>query len=509
MSSTYLKKKGFKYAYFRELQRYSFENIANILKIDSRECAEILKKLKYCGLIKSIRKSSNKIDVNELLDEEVILYEENLESTDVFYAFKFVGVITVNNCVIISYPKYIQNKDEPEEEIKQILKVLKKYDADKQYISLCDGNLEDDSFNFLSLVLFIIGDFFENGFYSNYKEIIEENGDGDILWDRTISENNAYMINGKPYYLEFIRKRTIEDVNSYFNRLHKYIISECFEMLSESKLDKLFEIESYGISEGNIDELGDIEYILYRIEQELKSQYITKKQNVLKALYAYILKKKSNKIEIGFNIYGTTSFNLVWEKVCAKVFDNKLNTRLKDLPLQLSEKYKNLKDNTLLEIIEKPIWRTYEKGEKSDRVLIERKASRTLTPDLISIYKSNDKYGLAIFDAKYYCITFKEDKVYNQPGVEDVNKQYLYRLAYDDFIKSNGYEFLMNAFLLPSEEEKVLNIGEVEMSILSGISSMKSIDLIKLPAMKIFDLYINDNIIEFSDIIGSKGITSD
>ena len=32
-------------------------------------------------------------------------------------------------------------------------------------------------------------------------------------------------------------------------------------------------------------------------------------------------------------MYGTNSFNLVWEDVCAEVFNNKLKTQLRHLPL--------------------------------------------------------------------------------------------------------------------------------------------------------------------------------
>lgn len=60
-----------------------------------------------------------------------------------------------------------------------------------------------------------------------------------------------------------------------------------------------------------------------------------------------------------------------------------------------------------------------------------------------------------IYDAKYYCIDyqFMETKqvLAEQPGVGDVTKQYLYQLAFDDFIVKQGYRYVQNMFFCPDE----------------------------------------------------------
>lgn len=59
-----------------------------------------------------------------------------------------------------------------------------------------------------------------------------------------------------------------------------------------------------------------------------------------------------------------------------------------------------------------------------------------------------------------------------QPGVGDITKQYLYQLAYDDFIIKQGYKYVQNVFLCPDEvaEKKY---GWVRMNMLHQIGDKK------------------------------------
>lgn len=481
-------------AYFRELKRYTFKNILEKLSLNEDKGKVLVNRLKSYGVLKTVRKIPNEINLSEIDDEEIDILEDEADSSSIYYVFKFVGIVTIRDTILICYPKYINKTLEPENEMKEVLKVIKKYSSEEQVISLYNGDSDDKSFNFLAIILFIIDDYYNNGLYSNHQEIVEVNGEGDILWDKTINETYAYISNNSPYYLELYTENSVEDSNDYFTRLHKYILTECSNRLNSSKINNLFDIESINLFEGTIEEFGEKEYILYRLERELNVQYITRKQIILKTLYAYIAHSKAAEYGLGISFYGTNHFNLVWEKVCANVFNNKLNEKINMLPLSLSPKYKDKGNKTLSELIEKPLWKTYE----SNNEILVRKASKTLTPDLISIFKIEEGYGFAIFDAKYYNIGFTKEKVYNQPGVGDVTKQYLYQLAYKNFIESNGYKFVVNAFLVPDEGNKIVNIGQAEMSILSNFKNdnLKNIEIIELPARKMYELYIKDKHID-------------
>ena len=71
-------------------------------------------------------------------------------------------------------------------------------------------------------------------------------------------------------------------------------------------------------------------------------------------------------------------------------FGNVLNVKLSELPLGVCDDYKESKDSTLIEIIDRPVWH-----KTSDNISDGK--SDTLRPDLISIYECGDsgEYVLA------------------------------------------------------------------------------------------------------------------
>ena len=217
-------------------------------------------------------------------------------------------------------------------------------------------------------------------------------------------------------------------------------------------------------------------------------------------MYAYIAQKASfNNID-SFSIYGTNSFNLVWEKVCAQNFGNVLNVKLSELPLGVCDDYKESKDSTLIEIIDRPVWH-----KTSDNISDGK--SDTLRPDLISIYECGDsgEYCFGIYDAKYYNINFhkhaSEYKVIGQPGVADVTKQYLYQLAYDDFIAKQGYKYVQNMFFC-SDESGDKEYGWVQMDMLHQIGDKKleNVAVVKLCASEMYSLYLADYIVNENEM---------
>ncbi len=86
----------------------------------------------------------------------------------------------------------------------------------------------------------------------------------------------------------------------------------------------------------------------------------------------------------------------------------------------------------------------------------------TLKPDLVCIYPVDDEqkdYCFGIYDAKYYCIDYQvkdnKAKISGQPGVGDVTKQYLYQLAFDDFIVKQGYRYVQNMFFFAQVKQQI------------------------------------------------------
>ncbi|MDV5105911.1 LlaJI family restriction endonuclease [Clostridium perfringens] len=484
--------------YVREQKRYSKEELKKIFKLNNDEVKIFIQRLKLYGVLKVVNATKKEKDLNDLIDDEleVVDLEESVDGY--YYIFKFVGVITVGKRIIKCFPKYLLNNNNPEKEMKQVLKVLKKYNSKEQIINSFNGYFEENRFNLLSIIIYILNDYYENGIYVNQHNIIESNGEGEILWDKTINETFAIVSNNIPFYIELQTLNMVDDDMNYFSRLHRFVITECSNKLREGNLLELFDMEEIILSDEELSDFGDVDYILYRINNELNNQFITRKQLLLKTLYTYISRRHSFLDDFGISIYGTSSFNLVWEKVCSDVFDNKLSKKLKDLklPIKLQGKYEELKEKTLLEIIEKPKWTCF-----IDEKSYTKKAKDTLTPDFICIYENNGNKCFGIFDAKYYNIVLEKDKLSGYPGIGDVTKQYLYQLAYNDFIKNHRFNYVRNAFFMPTENDKPILNGEVEMGILKGLSepSLTNILVVKLPTHKIYECYLQGKKIDINN----------
>ena len=108
----------------------------------------------------------------------------------------------------------------------------------------------------------------------------------------------------------------------------------------------------------------------------------------------------------------------------------------------------------------------------------------------VSIHEINGQPSFIILDAKYYCIQLTEDKVLRgQPGIGDVTKQYLYQLAYKDFLAAHNIQIVKNCFLMPTEANSVISKGEAHMNMLDQLG-LQRIQLRLLPAKIMYDHYL-------------------
>lgn len=482
--------------YIREQQRYTQNELRSIFECNTDEIVQIIRKLKEYGVLKNVKRCEEQSTLTDLAEEDIQLADVEDADRRLYYVFTFVGVIVVLGRVLKCYPKYIISNSEPKKEMKQILRVIEKYNVKEQVIHLYNEGDEGGSFNLLAVMLFLLQDYYENGIYTNDVNIVEINGNGEILWDKTINETFSYISNNRPYYMELQTKKRISDEYDYFRRLHECVLTVFSKELKETDLPELFNLATVELSEDILDDFGDEDYILYRIQNELNVQYNTRKQLTLKAIYAYIAKRVSFNSIDSFSLYGTNSFNLVWEKVCSENFGSVRDKKLSELPLGVSSAYASQCNKKLIEIIDKPIW------HKNESIEVDENAD-TLRPDLICIYKLDEKgeYCFGIYDAKYYCIDFKHQKngcrVTGQPGVGDVTKQYMYQLAYDDFISKQGYQYVQNMFFCPQEEAEP-EYGYVEMKMLHtiGNKTLENIAVVKLRAEDMYNLYLMSKTVE-------------
>lgn len=296
-----------------------------------------------------------------------------------------------------------------------------------------------------------------------------------FFWDKTINETFSILSNNRPYYIEIQTKKRVNNDFDYFKRLHECILTLISKELMEADLLSLFELTPIELTDECLTEFGDREYILYRLENELNIQFNTRKQLVLKGIYSYIKHGGQLDYRDGISFFGTNSFNLVWECVCSEILNNQLDIPLGQLrlPVTLNKEYNS--QTKLINLIEKPFWS-----------IIDKEAKDTLTPDLITIFK-NQFY---IFDAKYYTPNLKHgESPKGQPGIESISKQYLYQLAYKKFIDTHGFEGVKNCFLLPTEDDIIIDLGEVSMKMFSNLG-LENIKVRCIPANIAYDFYL-------------------
>lgn len=472
-----------KSVYIKEQKRYLLSELSKLFNVNERKTKDFLKLLRSYGVLKIVSKSKDKKELSDIVDVDDEISDIDSDSENVYYyIFTFVGIMIVSGIVLKIYPKYIFKSDTPILQLKQILKVIEKQNKKEQFIKFHNESLENTSYNLLATILYLYNDYNEYGIYTTTQDIFEVNGNGEINWDKTINETFTLISNNKPFYPELITRKKIDDDNDYFKILHEVILTQCSKQLKKTGLLELFEFEELNLAEKKIDDLGDKDYILNKILKELNVQFNTRKQLLLKTMYAYISCESDLGTNSDFSLYGTNSFHVIWENVCAEVFNNMLNKKLSELSLPLKLKREYNGNHKLISIIEKPSWNNKHGEFESD----------TLIPDLISIYQDNNQeHKFIIFDAKYYTIKINGKIMTGQPGIESVTKQYLYQLAYKKFLEEHGFEQknIRNCFLLPTENSEVEELGNVSMEMLTTLG-LEKIQVRLLPTEVIYSKYL-------------------
>lgn len=472
-------------AFVREQKRYSQEDLCGIFQCNEENAIPLIRKLKEFGILKAVKASDIQKNMSDLLPEDIEVADVEIGENDYFYVFTFVGIVVISGRVLKCYPKYLSRVNHLKEKFHQVIKVLEKYNSKKQIVQMFNDSIETKSFNLLAVLLFLIHDYYEFGSYTNTEDVIESNGSGEIFWDKTINETFMLLSHNRPYYIDILTKKRIEDEHDYFKRLHECVLTKASKELKDADLLDIFEITEVDLSDEDLSDFGEKDYILNRIEKELNVQFNTRKQNVLKTIYAYIHHSGSLSDIDTLALFGSNSFNLVWEDVCAEILDDKRYSPLcsLELPVPLKERY-NSKD-ALIDLIDKPFWS-----------ITSLQANATLRPDIITIKKIGQEYQFIIFDAKYYVPILKNGVApKGQPGIESITKQYLYQLAYKEFIEDHGFADVKNCFLMPTENQFVIDYKEVSLNMLSCLE-LQDIKVRCVPAEFAYNLYLTGKTVD-------------
>jgi len=431
----------------------------------------------------------DEVDVLEKLENNQIVLEKlsshpNVNFKNGKYKFQYVGIIVIDDVVINCYPKYIPNENNIENDFKEIINVIKKYDKSKYKFGYENLEFADNSFNRLSLMLFFMEDYFENGLYTNYQSILEINGNGEIDWSRTINDTVAIIQNNNPYYTDLLTKHNMADTFDYFRLLHEYIITDCSEFFEKHDLLDLFDLTPVKLSDKSLENFGEKEFILNKIYKQLNIEFNTHKRKLLKFMYNYFVEKSVFSDDEFLSEYGVSKYEHIWEEMCAFVFDNRLDDKVgKTLSDLFDEEYSsNIK---FKDIVKRPVWILNGDSFEEDKFRL----------DLLTFDKNENGVDFIIMDAKYYILNFKDGQLKGQPGLESITKQYLYQLAFKEFIdKIKKFNCIKNAFLLPKYGyNQIRNEGYVTLKILNDLG-LEDIQVMMIPANKLNKLYLSESL---------------
>lgn len=398
-------------------------------------------------------------NIRRLISKGVI----NVVSSEKMYSIQFVGIIFLGRKIICVLPKFLQNENlDAVKTMQLILKVLRTYEhlmdnvkqKDEEYLITNIGSRNVSDF---FLASFLLEDYKKNGYYRKDMHVITKNGEGEIDWQRTISDITPIVSNQTPYYFETYNRNKDSDVFNKVMLLHKLAIRLCYD-----KFAGILGLQDIELDKSCLDMRGkwSKQFINSLLDRELRTVYIDRKILVLKALKTLFTRETFFE-NSGLTLFGTKSFQNIWEHACARVFKNEYKDYENEIP--------------------RPKWINTIENEINE-------SKRTLKPDVIRRF---DQY-LLILDAKYYDIKFNQNKLKNNPGVEDVVKQIVYAKA----LQTDLAVTKKNVFLFPQKKEKIFEMfGIVKMEFLS----QEPISLIYLSYEEVFNLYINKK--NFSDKI--------
>lgn len=85
------------------------------------------------------------------------------------------------------------------------------------------------------------------------------------------------------------------------------------------------------------------------------------------------------------------------------------------------------------------------------------------------------------------------------PGIGDVTKQYLYQLAYKNFINDHNIAMVRNCFLMPTEKNMVIHKGVARLAMLEALG-LENIHVFQIPAKKAYELYLERKKFDLSQL---------
>lgn len=461
--------------YLYELHRYTLSDLSNIMKDDEKT-------------IRCFWENSN----NPAFKLE--LYK----GVNYFYV-NFVGVIVESSFVLHILPAYLKEKKNEKEQKKNYESVIKaidlyyKRDVKKEItITPAISNKQGKISKKVEVLLELLRNYYKDGAYETKREVTVENGSGFINWEETIDVYTPLIVNSRPIYLQH---RTVDDVveNNIIRDIHHFFVGKINDVFKESGLLRLLNYPVFEEQWYELERIGPLRKLQQVVKNEQRTQFDAKKIYILKTLLLLLEDENStntiSNLSKGYT-FGTYYFSHVWEAACKAAFNDKLNEPINDLPIKDKENWdKTILKEPLQSYLPNVSW---EKTTNNVLGLQENKiynASGPI-PDVVSFYEADKQVYMIILDAKYYNIYWEDSNLKNSPGFNDVIKQYIYELSFQEFNNNSNIIFLGNAFLFP-KSNPVNDQVQVSFSPMHNHGmNFNLIFSIELPAEEVFNSYL-------------------
>lgn len=374
-------------------------------------------------------------EIKSLIDSRICYKFDD----DTKLKFKFVGIITLPNNIVVSLPKsYTNTKTSIMPDIIKSFKAYKNSDRYKRNKKTsinenteCElylnDNLNDCSISEISIADYIIADYVTYGLYQNFYSELILDGNGDSDWQATVESIDPIMSNGYPIYTSTYNYEVFLDRNNKITEIHKWAVDYSigkYAKFLDYNLDVIYgEYESY-------EDIASYNEILYLIQTELNNTFESRNINLLKALNNLLEKSFGSTNGDSISLYGTSKFDTIWEYILQTVFKDEYYDD-------------NFKDKYNRDIF-KPLWKDINGNPWQ---------ANPIKPDIVRQVDNN----LFILDAKYYDIELNYNKdgklqLSGQPDSYDIIKQTYYKTKLEEaFSKSsdNSIQEYINCFVFP------------------------------------------------------------
>lgn len=414
--------------WLRELQRYPADFIEQQLGQGGQRT---VRQLIQANILRRVPQGKGDPDISELL--------EVAPEGEPMLAFNFCGLVLAGGCLIHVYPKYLPPGIQPEKAFWLAMRALQHY-RNHRCQKLSRSERQATGGDFFSTVLALLADYRLHGLYRVADDEIEINGQGETDWQRTLERHQPAFIDTpqgrRPLYMEreTIRRRTDEE--NFFRLVQMACLNECAALVRTLGLTQLVNVQ--GVRFPGIKAPGSRHYMLRRLRQELGRQFSEQRRTVLQLLMLYIERRGGQAQKSSVIFYGTNAMAAVWEEAVRVVFSDQLHTRIRDMAALPAARRASCpqRHKLLIDIIGRPCW-TSPAGEDI--------FTDTLIPDTVAVTADS----FIIYDAKYYTPHLSGRRLTGQPGLESVTKQYLYQMAYADFLQYFTIPQVQNVFLMP------------------------------------------------------------